>query len=238
MEERDKQIIFMIVFIILGIIVSVQFRTTGNEKKQKDSIISKVEKLKIELKSEKELGLNLQKNIDKNVIMQDEYMKSFVNNKNDIELKKKWESIKIKAGLTEVKGEGIVIILNDSTLKTNENIMLSIIHDSDLLVILNELKKAGSQAIAVNGERVIAKSEQICNGPTIRINKKRYPAPFEIKAIGDPTILYNSINFSNIAENMRKSGITIDVNKEKDIIISKFIGNVRDEISGLEVLEQ
>ena len=104
--------------------------------------------------------------------MQDEYMKSFVNNKNDIELKKKWESIKIKAGLTEVKGEGIVIILNDSTLKTNENIMLSIIHDSDLLVILNELKKAGSQAIAVNGERVIAKSVQICNGPTIRINKK------------------------------------------------------------------
>ena len=146
----------------------------------------------------------------------------------------------IVAGVIPVQGQGITVTIEDSKMPLNkgENPLNSLIHSEDLLKIINELKAAGAEAISINEQRLITNSEISCAGPVIIVNQTRIVPPFEIKAIGDPTILYNSINFSNIAENMRKSGITIDVNKEKDIIISKFIGNVRDEISGLEVLEQ
>ena len=61
-----------------------------------------------------------------------------------------------------------------------------IIHDYDIRTILNELKTAGAQAIAINGERVVPMSEQICVGPTIIINDNRYPVPYIIEAIGEP----------------------------------------------------
>ena len=61
-------------------------------------------------------------------------------------------------GLSEVSGPGIIVTLkdNDTLNTTNSNIDLndSIVHDVDILSVVNELKNAGAEAISINDHRV------------------------------------------------------------------------------------
>ena len=86
-----------------------------------------------------------------------------------------------------VQGPGIIMTLNDSQqeLAEGEDITWYLIHDIDILEIINELRVAGAEAISINGERVTATTSIRCGGPTIIIDGKRHAAPFIIKAIGD-----------------------------------------------------
>lgn len=62
--------------------------------------------------------------------------------------------LKAFAGDFEMHGKGIKLVLDDSKIasKPGENPNLYIIHDDDLLRVINELRAAGAEAIAINGE--------------------------------------------------------------------------------------
>jgi uncharacterized protein YlxW (UPF0749 family) len=81
--------------------------------------------------------------------------------------------------------------MNDSVAKVSEEGTedLYVIHDADILNIVNELRAAGAEAISINDERVTATSNIRCGGPTINIDGKRHAVPFVIKAIGNPRTL-------------------------------------------------
>lgn len=103
---------------------------------------------------------------------------------------------KIRSGYTSVEGPGIVITMYDNP---NEEIMGfdindDVIHDVDVLNILNDLKVSGAEAISINGQRVLSSSEIKCAGPVLRINDVRIGTPFVIRAIGDPKVLMASVN--------------------------------------------
>ena len=105
--------------------------------------------------------------------------------------------------------------------------------------MLNDLA-AGAQAIAINGERVVPMSEQICAGPTIIMNGNRYPVPYVIEAIGDPDALYEAISYSYKVAELREFNILVDIKKSNKIRISKFSGADKLDryISGLEVVSK
>lgn len=103
---------------------------------------------------------------------------------------------KMNLGHMSLEGPGITISMYDNPEERpfDFNLNNDIIHDIDILYIINDLKIAGAEAISVNGERVISKSEIKCAGPTIRINERTSATPFVIKAIGDPKQLIASVN--------------------------------------------
>ncbi|MDY0234581.1 MAG: DUF881 domain-containing protein [Gudongella sp.] len=103
---------------------------------------------------------------------------------------------KMKAGYTKLEGPGIEIIMFDNLLLNNNVISYNddIIHDVDILNIINDLKVAGAEAICINEERIISISEIKCGGPIIRVNDRSLGAPFTIKAIGDPKVLMAAVN--------------------------------------------
>ena len=75
-------------------------------------------------------------------------------------------------GYSDVKGKGLTITLKDSEDKnnyTNE----SIIHDMDLVEVVNELFNAGADAISINGQRIISSTAISCNGNIVRINNEK-----------------------------------------------------------------
>ena len=79
------------------------------------------------------------------------------------------------AGLTPVQGPGVVVTLRDSKKPFPRNMPQgmappSIIHDSDINQVVNELKAAGAEAIAVNDQRLVATSSVRTAGPTVLIN--------------------------------------------------------------------
>lgn len=103
---------------------------------------------------------------------------------------------KTRSGYTSVEGPGIIIKMYDNP---NEEIMGfdindDVIHDVDVLNILNDLKIAGAEAISINGERVLSTSEIKCAGPVLRINDVKIGTPFVIRVIGDPKVLMASVN--------------------------------------------
>lgn len=145
-------------------------------------------------------------------------------------LKQELDDLGILAGLTSVKGQGIIVTLDDTVAK--EKIMLDagfydpnvyIIHDSDILLVINELRAAGAEAISVNGQRVVANSEIRCVGPVISINNVRLTAPFTISAIGDSTVLANALKLRDgVIYSIQEADIDVTVEKKEEIIIPKL----------------
>ncbi len=105
------------------------------------------------------------------------------------------EESKAIAGLIDLQGPGIILIMNDGSreLYEGEDANNIIVHNVDVLNILNDLKVAGADAISVNGQRIISTTEIDCDGPTITINNRSYAQPFIIKAIGNPKQLESAI---------------------------------------------
>lgn len=242
MQQRDKRFIFLLVFMLLGVLISLQFRTTLNANRQKTRSELNIENLKTQLSEEMNIKNSLKKSIDENEAKKEAYLKLNIENRNDEylkQVKKSLDDARMKAGLVDVKGPGIIIKLDDAPARVaNVDPRDIIIHDIDVVKVLNKLKAAGAQAISINDERIISTSEQICAGPTIRINKNRYAVPYEIKAIGDPDTLYEEISKSEIVAILQEFKIRVEITTSDNIIIPKFKGTLDNLVSALEVAEK
>jgi uncharacterized protein YlxW (UPF0749 family) len=130
--------------------------------------------------------------------------------------------------MTAVKGPGIIMTLNDSKQEVSEgeDIAWYLIHDIDILEIVNELRIAGAEAISINGERVTSTTSIRCGGPTINIDGKRHAVPFVIEAIGDPKVLEASAIApeSYIELYMEFSGIEVEIQKVENLTIDGYKG--------------
>ncbi|SHI62466.1 DUF881 domain-containing protein [Lutispora thermophila] len=136
-----------------------------------------------------------------------------------------WKKIRNYAGLEKISGPGIIITMNDSKKEIGimDNPELYVIHDIDVLEVVNELKAAGAEAISINGERILGTSNIECGGPIIIIDGKRHAAPFIIKAIGDPKVLEASILApDSYIDLMEYTGIEIDVKKAENIVMDGY----------------
>jgi uncharacterized protein YlxW (UPF0749 family) len=239
MKKHGSRYILLIVFIIFGIVLAVQTKSTLNTKKLAAAKTYSADVLKEQLIKEQAETDALKKAIDENVADQNKIIDEYVLQQKDDQLARDWEKMRFSAGLVNVKGPGITIKLDDAPARQPDTPLgWQIIHDQDIRIILNDLKKAGAEAISVNGERIAPMSEQVCAGPTILINGNRHPVPFIIEAIGDPDTLYNSIiNSSRIAE-MTEFNIRVDIAKANEIKLAKFSGadKLDKYISGLEVV--
>ena len=95
-------------------------------------------------------------------------------------------------GNTDVTGEGIIITM-ENRIRYDEQ-ESSIITSSDLLLLVNELRLAGAEAISINDERIVSNSDLFDVGDFIYINGQRTTAPYIIKAIGDRKYLQSALN--------------------------------------------
>jgi len=146
-------------------------------------------------------------------------------------LKEELNRVRIAAGLVEVSGPGVMITLNDSNqvIQPGQNPNLYVLHDEDVLKIINELKAAGAEAISINGQRMLATSEIRCIGPTILTNRnQRLTPPFVISAIGNPDNLVNSLLMrGGVVEQLRFWGIQVEVKKVAQLTVPAYTGGVR-----------
>ena len=106
-------------------------------------------------------------------------------------MKNQINTLSLLAGTTDVQGEGIIITLYDG------NNSGSLVHDSDVLTVVNELRVAGAEAISVNDQRIITTSAIRCVGSVIQVNYQKVAAPFEIKAIGNAQYLESALTIKN-----------------------------------------
>jgi len=111
-------------------------------------------------------------------------------------LKKEFEEFKLLAGLSPVEGPGVRVTLSDSPETRLPDLSPEeekgyLIHDQDLYSLLNELKAAGAEALAISGadrrnlQRIVATTAIRCVGPSAVVNGTPLSAPYTILAIGN-----------------------------------------------------
>jgi len=147
------------------------------------------------------------------------------------EIQESLEKSRILAGMIDLEGPGIEIVLNDrkrEDIFTKDPRFLNyyIVHDSDLLNVINELRAAGAEAIAINGVRILSTSRISCGGPTINVGKEqRFAPPFVIHAIGDPDKLAAYFEQEDsIYHSLTFWGLEFSIKKKDRIEIPRYMG--------------
>ncbi len=183
--------------------------------------------LRAEVLKYKEKYDNKIKDIEKiNEELETEIAKATTNNSELEETKNQITDGNKMLGLTDVKGPGVIITVSDSKLDTGNSLLSSelLVHDKDILGIVNELKNAGAEAISINGQRVVSTTAIICGGNIININGERIGSPFVIQAIGLPETLANLDRPGGYLKLLRERELEVDLDKSNNITIPKYTG--------------
>ena len=183
--------------------------------------------LRAEVLKYKERYDNLLKEIENvDVELQKEIDKATENNSELEEDKNEINQGNKMIGLTEVTGSGVIVTVADSNIDSNTVLNASdlLVHDRDILKIVNELKNAGAEAISINEQRIILTTPIICGGNIININGERIGSPFEIKAIGSPEALANLSRPGGYLSNLKGRGINVNLKKVNEMSIPKYSG--------------
>lgn len=239
MRFKDNFFILLIIFVLFGATVTIQIRSTVGMQRQNAETLN-LDKLKGQLDQKVKLGENYKAQIAKLENDMEAFIKASSSNVANAESKMELDNLRLISGLTDVTGDGVIITLNDAEETENtdpDSVMDYIIHDSDILNVVNQLRIGGAQAISINNERIIATSEQVCAGPTIKVNSNRYAVPYEIKAIGDPDEITAAIKESGILDEMIRLGKRVSLKQENGIEIPKFSNDIHGLISKLEVMD-
>lgn len=131
-------------------------------------------------------------------------------------LEKELEQVKKIAGLTEVKGDGIIVTLTDKE---------EVIEARDLIEVVNELKLAGAEAISINDKRIVNMTDIVdIVEKVILINVERTASPYVIKAIGDSKYLESALNTKTIGimDQMAVAGKDTKLERQNNIKISPY----------------
>jgi uncharacterized protein YlxW (UPF0749 family) len=229
MARRHKNIIILFAAILLGLTFTIQFKTT----QQGVGIVTSdtVPQLSNELHNTKAEVESLRQQLGDLRSRVEDYERAMgeQGNLNEI-LETQLETVRTLAGLTEVEGPGIEIVLDDSkwelTHGNDPNLLL--VHDEDILAVVSELKAAGAEAIAINGQRIMFNSEIRCGGPTININSVRYAPPYTIAAIGEPNTLFGFMSGaeSGYLDLLEYYGLEVSVHQKEAITIPAYVRSI------------
>ena len=232
MEEKKKinkatlvlSIVSGAIALVLIASMFVQFRTV-NESKELNIEGLRDDELRTQIASYKSKYQETmeQYNLNQNTI--NEYETAINENKETTELlDEEINQAKSLLGLIDVKGSGVIVTLTDT-----EDALYTYIAD-DLIMLLNELKYAGAEAISINDNRIINLADIVTlnDGLIILYGDVRLTSPYVVKAIGDPTYLMSTLSIKNSGyiDQMKANGMAIDVKQDNNIEIGAYTGDL------------
>jgi uncharacterized protein YlxW (UPF0749 family) len=103
------------------------------------------------------------------------------------------------ADMDPVHGPGLVVTLQDAQRDTNGRFPRDaspddlVVHQQDILAVLNALWSAGAEAVQMQDQRIIATSVPRCVGNTLLLNGRTYSPPYTITAIGNAAAMQGTL---------------------------------------------
>jgi uncharacterized protein YlxW (UPF0749 family) len=92
-------------------------------------------------------------------------------------------------GLTEVRGPGITVTLDDADAPTPIPDGMTgddyLVHQEDVQGVVNALWRGGASGVTVMGQRLISSSAVRCVGNTVILQGRVFSPPFVIEGVGD-----------------------------------------------------
>lgn len=148
------------------------------------------------------------------------------------ELNDQLEEARLAAGLIPLRGSGFVFQLEDSVQPPgpDENELDYLVSGRDLRTMVEELWRAGAEAIAINGERLTPTTAIIEIGGVVLANSAYLAPPYQVTALG-PDDLYDRLTASDgFADFVRARqdgyGIRITYADPEEVDLPAFAGTV------------
>ncbi|MGN8875824.1 DUF881 domain-containing protein [Pseudoflavonifractor sp. HCP28S3_F10] len=230
-KKARGELAVMAAFVVLGFLLAVQLKSVKINTAVDATSASRLETLQElynDLSSERD---DLKDRLSEAQAELEEYRNAAASGEASEALKAEMDRLSMAAGLTDVEGPGVMVVMSDSTAEnTTGDEADYLIHDSDLLSVINELRDAGAQAISFNGERILATSEVRCAGSVVMVNGKRFAAPFILYAIGDPTTMYNALTMRNgVVDVLSQWKINVTVTMSDQLLIERYKGTLQTD---------
>ncbi len=231
MKKKIPVVLLTIICFIVSFTATLQIKSVRRNKAVVDTTAkSRLQVLQTEVLrlSEKNMELQEQNNIYKSDL---DRFRSEAADSSDFSkiLAEDLAKAELAAGLTDVTGPGAIVVISDSTSRSSSNGTVQVIHDSDLLMLINELRNAEAEAISINDQRIIATSEIRCSGSTITVNNIRCYAPFTIKAIGNYSKINSTLNMpEGFMDTMNYWDFPVNVQKTDNITIKGYSGKINN----------
>ena len=228
MKKTKISILFGVRCCVLAIAISIQVKTIDEVNKEVGKTTSGNDRLRDEVLQLREKYNNKYKELEEaESKLEQVRTQAVADNEEDAEKEKQIKQMEKLLGKTEVKGEGIVIVLDDNRdISADEvlNVGDYIVHYYDLMYITNELFNAGATAVSINNQRVTTATGIMCDGNITRVNGEMVGVPITIKAIGFPEMLEGQLTRTGGYLEYLGNYVKIEVQKSNDITIPKFDG--------------
>lgn len=217
-----------VVCFLFGGLMAAQLRAVEQSRAQKAKGVAAQQAAETQLKiarrmAEEERGRNERMKAQMEKLQQILGARSTLTRTQVRQLNDQINELQLLNGLTPVTGPGITVRLTDSAnaaKATNTTFLPGLVHDYDLLQIVNELRVAKAEAIAIDGRRITGYSPIRCVGPVIHINWDAVAPPFEIEALGDAGTLKAAIEIPNgIADTLRNQGLGVGVTRSSKLTL-------------------
>lgn len=226
MKEKNVAIMLGIMCFLLTVGICIQMKTVTSNAFRMGKTYAENELRNNVLKWKEKYDLAYEKLETKEARLEKLRETASTSSESSENIKSELEKNNMALGYTEVIGKGITITLKDGENVSNRlDVASSLVHDADLIEVINALKNAGAEAISINGERIVDKTAITCAGNIIKINNEKVGVPFVINAIGLPEKLYGALKMQGgYISKLKEDGVFVEITQQNSITIPKYNG--------------
>lgn len=231
MKKLISQLSIGLIFMLFGFVIITQLKSIDSVSDASTEQVTNPEIL-VENEQLKKVKEDLTQKIAELTSRVEEYENVAAGNTEESQaLLDELQKTRIRAGLTDVSGEGIIIYINpkpatDSTgiLGTQTGLNYNV-KDLDLVTLVNELFAAGAETISINDIRLTGNTgiRSVNSDTSIYINNKRISAQSQIviKVIGDQKTLNEVPKFAGVIPADMKTKCDVTWEAKDNILVGK-----------------
>lgn len=229
MKKLKTSIVLGLMCLILVAAIIVQVKTIKEVSREVDTSLNDNSELKDELLRVQGQNNDYTKELEEKEKKLEKIRTQVASNSEEgTELQNLLKANNALLAKTDVEGPGIVITLDDNREINVEEVIdvsLLLVHEGDLLQIVNELFNSGADAISINEQRITNTTSIQCDGNIIRVNGEMIGVPITIKAIGYPERLIGALTRpQGYLSLMQQDGVIVGLSKSENVKISKYSG--------------
>lgn len=225
MKKTRDILALVLVSFILGLILSIQFKTVNNTVGQGVLPTQRAQQLAEELKKAQSIKESQDLMIEELEAKIEQYEKGGATNDIYAEnLYKDAMKYRSLAGYVDLQGEGIVLEINDPPVDIQFGAGYSIVDELDLILqTISVLNAAEAEAISINDQRYTSFTEIVKAGNHIVINGVATSSPIVIKAIGNPNTLESALSIKmGIVWQLRNYDYIVALTQDNNVTIPRY----------------
>lgn len=225
MKKKSEIASLVLVSVILGLILSIQFKTVNKSVGEGVLPTQRAQELAADLKkvkNERDAQINRIAELESEI---GKYEKNEIDKSSYAEtLYKDTMKYRMLAGYVDLEGPGIVLEINDPPSDMEYSTGYGVVDQLDLILqIVSILNAADAEAISINDQRYTSFTEIVRAGDHIEINGASTNSPLVIKAIGNPNTLESALAIKRgIVWQLKSYNYMVHLTQDKKILVPKY----------------